>query len=360
VNPVIPAPVPIPLPAPLWLLHVLLVFTFVLHLLAMNLLAGGVGLLAVSGYLGRRQPRHRELTRRVARVMPPVVAFTITLGVAPLLFLQLVYGQLFYTSSVMMAWAWLAVVLLVMIGYYGVYWVAMQEDESQKRGFGVIAVTALLFLVVMMIFVQNMSFLQRPTDFYPRFLQTTVGNYLGSLHARTLLRYAHFLVAALALAGLGLALLARAWRENAPEFATWARSYGTKWFMIGTGVELAVGLGFLFSQPIDIRNLFLGGDQLATAILAVGVVLAVLAIGVAPKSIPLATAAIVGTVGLMAIVRFLLRRAYLNPYFDPRTLPVESQWVVFGLFVLLLVVGLAIVAWMLYHFLRPTTHPTSA
>jgi hypothetical protein len=39
---------------------------------------------------------------------------------------------------------------------------------------------------------------------------------------------------------------------------------------------------------------------------------------------------------------------------------VESQWVVFGLFVLLLLVGLAIVAWMLYHFFHPTTHPTSA
>lgn len=128
-NPVIPGPVPVPLPAPPGLLEFLLVFTFILHLLAMNFLLGGVIILSVSSFLGRRDSRHREFTRRVSRAMPSVTAFTITLGVAPLLFLQLVYGQLFYTSSVLMAWYWLAVVFLVMLGYYGVYWYQMQHDE---------------------------------------------------------------------------------------------------------------------------------------------------------------------------------------------------------------------------------------
>ena len=127
-NPVIPGPVPVPLPAPPGLLEFLLVFTFILHLLAMDFLLGGVIILAISGFLGRRDSRHHELTRRVARALPPVTAFTITLGVAPLLFLQLVYGQLFYTSSVLMAWYWLAVVLLVLLGYYGVYWYHLQHD----------------------------------------------------------------------------------------------------------------------------------------------------------------------------------------------------------------------------------------
>lgn len=40
-NPVIPAPVPIPLPAPPWLVQILLVFTYILHVLPMNLLVGG-------------------------------------------------------------------------------------------------------------------------------------------------------------------------------------------------------------------------------------------------------------------------------------------------------------------------------
>jgi len=132
-TPVIPAPVPVPLPAPAWLLEFLLVFTFILHLLPMNFLLGGVVMVSVSSFLGRNDAKHREFARRAGGALPPVVAFAITLGVAPLLFLQLVYGQFFYASSVLMAWFWLAVVLLVMLGYYGVYWYNMQQEELGRR-----------------------------------------------------------------------------------------------------------------------------------------------------------------------------------------------------------------------------------
>lgn len=47
-NPVIPVPVPVPLPAPAWLVHLLQLFTFVWHLLLMNLLVGGGAMLAIS------------------------------------------------------------------------------------------------------------------------------------------------------------------------------------------------------------------------------------------------------------------------------------------------------------------------
>ena len=354
-NPVIPAPVPVPLPAPAWLVQALLVFTFILHLLLMNLLVGGGVMLALSSYLGRRDPRHRDLARRVVRVMPPVVAFTITMGVAPLLFLQLLYGQFFYTSSVLIAWAWLAVVLLLVVAYYGIYWFNFQQEALGRRAFWVMLATALILVRIMMTYNQNMSFLERPQDFYPRFLETPVGNYLGSFDAGTMARFAHFLTAALAVGGLGLALLARAWREEAPELAPWARRYGVRWFMAGTGIEFLVGLWFLFSLPAEIRNSFLGADTRATAILVVAVVLAVLAMVTAPRSPVAGAVAIVGTISLMAVIRHLVRIARLRPYFDPHALPVQGQWVVFAIFVILLLVGLATVGWMLYRFFRPAS-----
>jgi len=359
-NPVIPAPVPIPLPAPPWLVQILLVFTYVLHVLPMNLLVGGAVILAVSTYLGRRDRRHRELARRAARVLPPVVAFAITFGVAPLLFVQLLYGQLFYTSSVLMAWPWLAVVLFLLVAYYGIYWFNFQQEVLGARAFWVMLLTALLLLHIMMTFTQNLSLMQHPQDFYAKFLQTPVGNYLGSFDVGTMARFAHFLVAAVAVAGLGLALLARAWRQEAPELAAWARGYGAKWFMAGTGIEFLVGLGFLFSLPPEIRSLFLGGDWLASAILAAAVVLAVLAVAAAPRSPAASAVAIIGTVSLMAVVRHLLRIAYLRPYFDPRVLPVQGQWVVFALFVVLLLAGGGVLGWMLYKFFCPSSARTTS
>jgi hypothetical protein len=352
-NPVIPAPVPVPLPAPAWLVQVLLVFTFILHLLLMNMLVGGGVILALSSYLGRRDLRHRDLARRGARVMPPVVAFTITLGVAPLLFIQLLYGQLFYTSSVLMAWKWLAVFVFLTAAYYGIYWFNFQQAALGRRAFWVMLVTALILVHIMMTFTQNMSLLERPQDFYPRFLETPVGDYLGSFDAGTMARLAHFLVAALAVAGLGLALVARAWRGEAPELAIWARRYGLRWFLAGSGLQFLVGPWFFFSLPADIRSSFLGVDKLATGILAVAVVLALLAMIAARRSLAVGTVAIVGTISLMAVMRHLVRIARLRPYFDPHTLPVQGQWGVFAIFAVLLLGGLATVGWMLYKFFRP-------
>ena len=44
-----------------------------------------------------------------------------TTGVAPLLFIQLLYGQLFYAATVLVGWLWLAIVPLIVVGYYAVY-----------------------------------------------------------------------------------------------------------------------------------------------------------------------------------------------------------------------------------------------
>jgi hypothetical protein len=293
--------------------------------------------------------------------MPPVVAFTITLGVAPLLFLQLLYGQFFYTSSVLMAWSWLAVVLLLVLGYYGIYWFNLQQEELGPRAFWVMLVTCVLFLTILKLFTQNMSLLERPQEFYSLFIARAVGTYLGPSDLVTYARMAHFFVASVAVAGLGLAMLSRAWREEVPELAAWARHYGTRWFMAGTGVQFLVGLWFLFSLPAELRSPFLGADRLATGILVLAILLAVLAMLAAPRSLAASAVAIVGTVSLMTVVRHLVRIARLQPYFDPRSLPVEGQWTVFVIFVLLLVAGLATVAWMLYHFFRPAgSHVSSS
>ncbi len=351
-NPVIPAPVPVPLPAPAWLLEFLLVFTFILHVVAMNFLLGGTIILTVSGFLGWSDSRHRELTRRVSRALPATTAFTITLGVAPLLFLQLVYGQFFYTSSVLMAWYWLALVFLVMLGYYGVYWYQMQHDGLGPKAAWVILVTAILFIHVAFLFTQNITAMQRPQDFYSLFVNGRVGTILGSVTFPNLVRLAHFLVGAIAVAGLGIALLSRLWRTDSPELAAWGRRCGVTWFMAATLVQFLVGLGFLFSLPLEVRQALVG-DKLALGVLVLGIVLALVALATAPKSLSAASVAMLGTLSAMAVIRHLVRVAYLRPYFDPNSLPVRGQWVVFFIFVVLLLAGLATVGWMLYVFFRP-------
>jgi len=284
--------------------------------------------------------------------MPPVTAFTITLGVAPLLFVQLVYGQLFYTSSDLMAWYWLEVVFLVMLGYYGVYWYQMEHDKLGPKAAWVILVTAILFIHVAFIFTQNMTSMLHPQDFYSLFLNGRVGTIFGPVTLVNIARLAHFVVAAVALAGLGVALLSRRWQTESPELADWGRRYGVTWFMAGTLVQFLVGLWFLFSLPAEIRQALLG-ERLAVGLLVLGIFLALLGFLTAPKSLLASSVAMLGTVSSMAVLRHLVRVAYLRPYFDPHSLPVQGQWVVFSIFAVLLLAGLATVGWMLYVFYRP-------
>jgi hypothetical protein len=123
--------------------------------------------------------------------------------------------------------------------------------------------------------------------------------------------------------------------------------------MGGTLVQFLVGLWFLFSLPAEIRQA-LAGNGLIVGILALAITLALLALLIAPKSLPVSAVAILGTISLMAVMRHWLRTATLGSYFDPHSLAVRSQWVVFSIFVVILLAGLAIVGWMLYVFFRPS------
>jgi hypothetical protein len=349
VEPVIPAPVPVPLPAPVWLLQFLLVLTFLLHILAMNFLLGGGALLTVASFRGRRDARWKELAARISRAMPAVTAFTITLGVAPLLFLQLVYGQLFYTAAILMGYSWLGIVLLMLFGYYGFYWYALGREQLGPRAAWVALAATLLFVSISAVFTQQMHSMLLPQEFYSRWLAAGGHGVFGPWNAVIAARWLHFLLASAAIGGLGLAMLSSRWKDQ-PEMAGFAREVGVKWFLAATGLQFLGGFWFLLSLPPWIRDRFLGNDALSTSVLAAAILLAVVAMGVVRRSLPVGAAAIGLTVTLMAVVRHLVREAYLAPHFDPYAQPVRGQWVVFTLFALLLVAGIATVLWMLRQF----------
>lgn len=216
----------------------------------------------------------------------------------------------------------------------------------------VILVTAILFIHVAFLFTQNITTMLHPQNFYSLFVNGQVGTILRPVTLLTIARLAHFVVAAIALAGLGVALLSRRWQTESPELAEWGRRYGVSWFMAGTLLQFLVGLWFLFGLPVEIRQALVG-ETLPVGLLILGIFLALLALLIAPKSLLASSVAILGTVSMMAVLRHFVRVAYLRPYFDPHLLPVQGQWVVFSIFVVLLLAGLATVGWMLYVFYRP-------
>lgn len=359
-NPVLPLPDPTGLPAPVWLLATLLVLTFILHLLPMNLILGGGFVTAWAVLRGRRlgargdaegRARHEALAARIARLMPVATAFTITLGIAPLLFVQVLYGQLFYTSSVLMAWVWLAVIGLLMIGYYGTYGVAMSKDLLTVKNAVLSFGSSLVFLVIGFIMTHNFTLMLRPERWDAMYRANDHGTHWNFADPTVWPRYAHYVVASFAFTGLVLALIgALTGKNRRAESAGWMKDLGSTLFIGGTLVQMATGLWFLFALEPRVRDAFLGGSLVDTALLWGGVAAAVVAMLAVRKSPVLATVATALTLVGMAIARQRERTLTLQPYFRTESLEVAPQTVLFLIFAALLVAGLALVGWMLWKF----------
>lgn len=361
---VIPRLDPLPLPAPSGLLWFLLTLTYFLHVLPMNFVLGGSVIALVSrsvGGDGPRAARHRELERWFSTAMPVAVAATVTFGVAPLLFVQALYGRLFFTGSVIMAWFWFAVIPLLLVGYYGSYLLAFRGDSLGKWSAVVAWISTLCFAVIAFLYTNNMTLMLRPDAFQAKYLHSGAGLQLNLDDPTLWPRYLHFLMSAIAVAGMAVAHygLVRA-RRNA-EFGAWAVRHGTLWFVVATGASMGAGIWWLGALPRPILMRFMGGSPFAASMLGLGItfglctlVFMAMAITATDPRKPLRASggALALTLVTMILARDQVRRGALeaagfqvNPWVAP-------QWGPILLFAVLLVVALALVVWMVTAFAR--------
>ncbi len=351
----LPQPDPLPQPAPTWLLWALLLLTFFLHLVPMNLALGGSLLALVARWRGRRDPHGLALATAAAKALPSVFAATITLGVAPLLFLQVLYGRVFFGSAVLMAWPWLSVIGLLLVAYYGAYRLAHLARTAPARGLATAAVVSLALVIIAFLYSSNMSLMLRAQEF-EAFTAAGTSGWRWNLDDPTLTpRYLHMLLGAIAVGALGLALLGFLKRRTDEGFATWAMQYGCGWAAGATFANTIVGSWWLLVLPRDVLLRFMGRDPAAAVALMAGialglVVLALCALGWRAKdpapAVRWSAVAMVGTLVAMAITRDQLRESALAQMGLAPAAWVEPQWGPTLIFLTLLLLTIATIAWM--------------
>lgn len=385
--PVIPAPDPIGIPAPSGLLQALLVLTFVLHLLPMSLLLGGTLMAAwaeVRGRWRRSQP-HLQLARQLAPLLPTVTAYVVTLGVAPLLFVQLLYGQFFYSSSALMGWAWFAVVPLLLLAYAGFYFYFWRGQAARRLAGALLVVSGLAVLIIAYLWVNNSTLMLSPTHWWGiwtsgRTLAVNAGDTTVFPRLLTMLGVACLSASLYVLslrkkqeaAGRAEAVASRpeaATGEAEPAGGAEARLTGrvaAAWSTMGAVIALAGGLWYSQTLPTPIRAALgkgpaplLGWLALATILLAEAAVLRAArrnsagraSAGLASTGLdPVGILGLILAVGAGAVARHLVRQAYLVPYLDPAAWQLRPQWDVFAVFALLLIAGLIFVGYLLLRF----------
>jgi hypothetical protein len=356
--PAIPALDPTPLPAPAWLFQVLLLVTFFIHILFLNVTLGGAVIGTVHGLLAKNQDAPgRRLGRLLVSLLPASVSFTVTTGVAPLLFIQLLYGRVFYGATVLVGWLWLAIIPLIVVGYYSVYLYKFEVGTPGGRTLW-LGVAGSCFVAVALVQVLVNVLQLTP----PRWEAVAMAVGAVFRDPTILPRYLHFVLGSLALAGMFLAVVAveRAHRTPDPFFA-WLARRGVFWALAATGLQMADGFWFLFSLPRDLLIALVGGQAMPTVHLAIGMMLGFLVLILLSglreperqRTVLRLTAGVLGvTVFAMIGLRDVVRAMYLSPLGRLRELPQTPQADVTMLFLVVFVLGLATVAWMVRSVLR--------
>ncbi len=338
---VIPAPDPLALPAPYWLFLTLLVVTFLLHIIAMNFMFGS-GILAFIAYQkSKTQEIFGRIYESIVKKIPTLMAATITLGVAPLLFLQVLYGQFFYTSSLIMAWPWFFVLIFLVLAYYGFYIVAFSKNKKSNLMGWVLIFSVILVFIIGFIYSNNLTLMETPEQYAVKYHADPSGMNLNLQDPTLLPRFLHFLLASLAVGGLFIGAIGLFNWDKDQEYAKTILTFGGKWFNYSTMAQYLIGIWFLIKLPRESLLLFMGKDLTGTVSLLLGVLGGIAAIVVMatalkkddPRSGFKQAAWLTGiVVALMAVIREIVRESYLKTYYISHNFDVDTQWSILIIF----------------------------
>ncbi len=341
-NTIIPSPESIPVH---WFwFQILLVVTFILHLILMNLMLGGSLLVIWDNVIKKREPAgHNNL--------PVLVALTINLGVPPLLFVQVLYGHLFYSSSVIMAIPWILVIPVLILAYYGSYVYCRNIERAPLWSRTGIIISSLFLLYTGFMLVNNSTLALNPGSWNIQ-LEKPGGLNLNLGEPSLWPRYLHFVMAALSVASLGFALYAKFTLKDEDEKNSIIK-LNLRRFAWFTVIQAGIGIWFLFSNPKGVWMTFMGESLIATLLLGLSLLMLVSMLITAFRSkLNITLIHLVVIIVIMAIMREYLRAAWLNGVFSPSSLETTGKISSFIVFLIVFLAGI----YMLYYMYRLATN----
>lgn len=354
-----PAPDPIPLPAPVWLFKALHDLTLSLHFVFLYLMLGGLMLAVCWNFLGHltKSKNSIEASGVVINRVPIVMTFVINLGVPPLLFSQVLYGQALYTSSVLIGVLWLSVVFAIMAAYALLY-VGGAWSQAKRAWWGWGLVSLLLLLYVGKIYSTNMTLMLKPEVWVGMYDATAMGLFFPPYDPTRTPRYVFMMVGALAFGALGTTFYsAKSLLEDGVK--TYLRVWGGRIALVGLLALGWVGFWAYGTQPDFVKEglwaspLFKPCFYLWFVGLGASIVFATL-IQAKPASISILDIYGAAVSSILAIASFVVIRGGVRDItlahkgLDVWQSAVNTNWLVVGLFLATLVAGVLGLVWLLW------------
>ncbi|MCF7816736.1 MAG: hypothetical protein K9M54_02540 [Kiritimatiellales bacterium] len=321
------------LSAPLWLITVLHVLTLTLHFVAMNFLVGGI-IVVLAGKFSDKW--NHPVVKQFVKLFPVAMAATVTIGIAPLLFVQLVYPRQMYSAAIVCGWFFLLIVFVVIAAYYLLYGGSFAKAGSKR-------VPALLFLAlagllyVSVVYSNVFSLAERPGLCKALYARNQSGLMLNPEVGSWIFRWLHMMLGAVTVGGFFVGLLGRKHDD--------AFKVGKTFFIGGMAVAMLSGFVYLFSMMDLMKPLMHSAGAwwlLGSIVLALGS----LHFFMKRKFAASGGMLFVSLLGMVAI-RHIVRLLRLDGAYAPSSVPVHPQWDVFLPFLVCFLVALGVVGYML-------------
>lgn len=361
------------LPAPFWFIQLFKVLGFTLHMVPMNLWYAGI-LLAMLLHL-RGSDHGRRFAARLMAQMPVIIAFGVNFGVVPLLFTQLAYYKFFYPATILMAWFWLAIIVLLIPAYYGVYIYAFGLREGgtltpPKKAAGWAA--AVFFILIGFLFANGFSLMDHVHRWGELWLNhSTAGAALGTalnvtdptLWPRWLLMFGLALTTTAVWMLVDLAWFAR--RES-KDYKRWVSATAPKLYTLGMVWFAVAGSWYVFGTwSPELKQSMFGGWELALTVATAAVpglpwvlIVAAWRQGAPGRAmVSLVALAQFGVLAVNAASRQVVQNLNLSGFLRWPDQPVR-EWSPLVVFLLLFVAGLGVIVWMIAQAAKAPAEPT--
>jgi hypothetical protein len=245
---------PAGVPAVPQLFQILMVATWVFHIAFVHLTLGAAALSIYAFYKRHAGPYWEQMSIAMTKVAKVGVSLLIVLGVAPLLFTQVIYDPQWYTSNVLSAsWA-IAFIFTLIIGYclwFAFYW-GNHEGAKRYIGFYAIAGLALFILDGLIMHVLAYQAIQ-PDKWMQWYAPGGVIDMSGSkLHAIEWPRY--LFIMSLAAPAIGLYLIAYAdyfapRQDKSRDYLGFARNLGCSIAVPGLAISSVFSVWWQLDHP---------------------------------------------------------------------------------------------------------------
>ncbi|NSL87159.1 cytochrome c [Chitinophaga sp. Mgbs1] len=201
-NTPVPRDIPLDLPLPEWLLVVLLILSFLAHIIFVNLMLGGSILTLWAQIKGLKDRDYDTLAHEIAKTITVNKSLAVVLGVAPLLSINTLYTIYFYSANALTGLMWISIIPLVTIAFLLTYlhkYTWHKLENNKPLHISIIAAAVLVFLFIPLIFLVNINLMLFPEKW------GTIKGFVSALMLPNVFpRYLHFICASMAVTGLFL------------------------------------------------------------------------------------------------------------------------------------------------------------